>query len=92
MSVVSTGAHYDYPRTSASGFRCATGLTQADLPNNSAAQAWQYLQNVQVGQEINFGIYRVDGCRGSEDIWDKIQGFTKLVGEKISGLTFQVEI
>ena len=69
MSVVSTDAHYDYPRTSVSGFVCATGHTQADLPNNSAAQAWQYLQNVQVGPGINFGIYRVEGCRGSEDIW-----------------------
>jgi hypothetical protein len=68
MSVVSTGFRYDYPRTSVSAFLCASGPGQyGDLPNNSAAQAWQYLQSFTDGPLIN--VYPVEQCQGTEEIW-----------------------
>jgi len=67
MSIVSSGASYSYPQTSLYAFLCATGQSQ----NNSAAQGQLFYQNfTSSSQALNYSVYRVDGCGGSESIWD----------------------
>jgi hypothetical protein len=66
MSVVSDIADYSYPKTSVYAFLCSTTV---DLPNNSAAQAWLYLNKILSTRNGLHGFYRVDGCTGIETIW-----------------------
>ena len=70
MSVVSANADYSYPNTSVYAFLCGPP-TLGNPQNNSAAQAWLYLQNLTgAGQTLSHGFYRVDTCTGDEKIWD----------------------
>ncbi|HZR28359.1 MAG TPA: hypothetical protein VFA71_06230 [Terriglobales bacterium] len=67
MSIVASGANYSYPNTSLSAFLCATGQSQ----NNSAGQGQLFYKNfTSISQTLNYAVYRVDGCGGSEKIWD----------------------
>jgi hypothetical protein len=67
MSVVSSGANYSYPNTSLYAFLCATGQSQ----NNSAGQGQLFYQNfTSASQALNYNVYRVDNCGGSEKIWN----------------------
>lgn len=69
MSVVSANADYSYPNTSVYAFLCGPP-TEGNPQNNSAAQAWLYLQNLTgAGQTLSHGFYRVDHCAGDEKIW-----------------------
>jgi hypothetical protein len=85
MSLVSTGATYDYPSTSMYAFLCATTDAGTGFPNNSAAQAWQYVDNI--GQTADLGIYRVENCKGSEEIWEQNARIYASQGQGLLGFT-----
>jgi len=46
-------------------------LLPGQSQNNSAAQGQLFYQNfTSPSQALNYSVYRVDGCGGSESIWD----------------------
>lgn len=77
MSLVSSGANYNYPKTNVYGFLCWGPDTYKDsnnnqytLSNNSAGQGWTYLNQLVTGNSTGIpAIYRVDNCDEPEMIW-----------------------